>query len=147
MTRRITHRPGSDSDLEFLYLLLKRSLGPHVEATYGPWDEQWQRTRFLETTDPSEHRVVEFNGQPIGCMLVEETSEALQLHRVLLLPEHQNRGIGSTLVHELVERAVDRGKPVRLQVFRVSPAVRFYARLGFRPVGETETHVLMEYAA
>ena len=43
VTQEITRRLGSDSDREFLYVLLRRSLGPHIEATYGQWDKAWQR--------------------------------------------------------------------------------------------------------
>jgi ribosomal protein S18 acetylase RimI-like enzyme len=50
------------------------------------------------------------------------------------------------MVGSLLATARDRGVPVRLQVFRESPAVRFYERLGFRRTGETETHVRMEHA-
>ena len=39
------------------------------------------------------------------------------------------------------------GLPVRLRVFEVNPARRFYERLGFRVVGQTDTHTLMEWTA
>ncbi len=146
MAEEITRRPGSDLDREFLYALLRRSLGPHIEATYGRWDEAWQREYFLKTTDPSKHEILESNGEAIGCLLVEERPQSLQLHRILLLPEHQNRGIGARVMQQLMARASSQGKAFRLQVFRVNPAVHFYERLGFKRIGETETHFLMEHA-
>lgn len=148
MTHQITRRPGSDSDREFLYTLLRRSLGPHVEATYGAWDEAWQREHFLASSDPRRHEILEADGEPIGCLLLEEGEpDLLRLHRIFLLPEHQNQGVGTRVMRELLSAASSQGKAVRLRVFRVSPAVRFYERLGFRRVGQTPTHVLMEHAA
>lgn len=147
MAGEITRRAGTEADREFLFELLKRSLGPHIRATYGAWNEAWQRRRFLETSDPTAHEIVESEGAAIGCLLVEESVGAVALHRVFLLPEHQNRGIGTELVSELLRAASRRGKPVRLRVFRVSPAVRLYERLGFRRVGLTDTHLLMEHPA
>ena len=142
-----TRRSGRVSDRDFLYHLLVRALRPHIEATYGPWDEQWQRARFLETTEPARHEIIEVAGEPIGAMLVEERDQCLELHRILLLPEYQSQGIGGRLMRDLLSEAARGGRAVRLQVFRVSPAVRFYERLGFARVGETETHVTMEHSA
>lgn len=136
-------RPGVEGDRERLYTLLRRALGPHVEAIYGPWDDAWQRRRFDETTDPTAHEIVEQGGEAVGCLLAESTPEALVLHRIFLLPEVQGRGLGSRLVRELQAGA----QVIRLQVFRESPAVRFYERLGFRRLGETDTHVRMEWGA
>ncbi len=143
----ITLRPGCEADREFLYDLLKRALGPHIEATYGPWDESWQRSHFLATTIPTAHEIIESQGSPIGCLLLEERPESLELHRILILPEHQNRGIGASLVREILSAAVRKNKSLRLQVFRVNhPGIRFYQRLGFQSLGETETHLIMEHA-
>jgi ribosomal protein S18 acetylase RimI-like enzyme len=143
---RIARRPGRESDRAFLHALHRRALGPWIEATYGPWDEDWQREHFRRTTRPEAHEILEHDGEPIGCVLVSDRGSHLELERIELLPEHQGRGIGAEMVGSLLATARDRGVPVRLQVFRESPAVRFYERLGFRRTGETETHVRMEHA-
>jgi ribosomal protein S18 acetylase RimI-like enzyme len=45
----------------------------------------------------------------------------------------------------IIEDAAASELPVRLQVLKVnSRAVAFYQRLGFRSIGESDTHVLME---
>jgi GNAT superfamily N-acetyltransferase len=147
VSHKITRRPGSASDRAFLYALLRSSLGPHIEATYGTWDEIWQRRHFLQNSDPRKHEILDLDGEAVGCLLLQEEPECLQLHRIFLLPEYQNRGIGTQVIHELISEASSRSKPLRLRVFRISPAVRLYERLGFRHVGETQTHFLMEHAA
>jgi GNAT superfamily N-acetyltransferase len=146
MTGEIARRPGLDTDREFLYQLLRSALGPYVEATYGPWDEDWQRGHFVATTVPRAHEIVEFRGIPIGCLLIEERPDSVELHRILIVPEHQSRGIGASLMDEILFAAAQQNKRVRLQVFRVNQrGIRFYQRLGFRPVDETATHVVMEH--
>jgi GNAT superfamily N-acetyltransferase len=144
MTPEITKRPARAADLEFLYSLLRLSLGPYVEQTYGPWDDADQRERFFAATDPANHEIIESEGQPIGCLCVIRKASEVQLKRVFLLPTHQNRGIGTRLVRELIERARADALPVRLRVFRVNPARALYARLGFQVTHETDTHVEME---
>jgi len=101
-------RVAAKADLEFLFSLLRASLGPYVEQTYGPWRDDEQRARFFASTDPATHQMIELDGRPVGCLAL-------------------------------------RWLPVRLRVFRVNPARRFYERLGFVTTGETETHVLMEH--
>ncbi len=146
MTGQIILRVAANEDLEFLFSLLRASLGPYVEQTYGPWKDEEQRTRFFASTDPATHRIVELDGRPVGCLAVRWLPDEVRLDRIFLLPAHQNRGIGTHLVREVVAKARAAGLPVRLRVFRVNPARRLYERLGFAATGETETHVLMEHA-
>jgi GNAT superfamily N-acetyltransferase len=117
---------------------------PHVERTWGAWDEADQRRRFDETTDPTTHEIVLLGDEPVGCQWVREHDDSLELVRVYLLPEHQGRGVGTRLVARLRRRAADAGLPLRLRVLRESPARRLYARLGFVETAETEWHVEME---
>ena len=90
---------------------------------------------------------MESRGQPIGCLNVEWLSGEVKLKRVFLLPAFQKRGIGSQLVRQVLSEATLAGLPVRLRGFRVNPAQRLWQRLGFVVSGETDSHILMEYAA
>lgn len=137
-------RPGTDADAEFIFECITTALGPHVVATYGAWDEDWQREHFARTTDPRKHEVLEVSGAPIGCLLIEECDAYVELHRILVVPKFQNRGIGTCVVREVLRAARSTGRPTRLQVFRISPARRLYERLGFSVVSESKTHFIME---
>jgi N-acetylglutamate synthase-like GNAT family acetyltransferase len=148
VSEAITLRTARDEDLEFLFELLKASLGPYVEATFGPWQEEEQRSLLFASTRPETHQVVELEGRPIGCLAVARRPGEIRLQRVFLLPELQNRGIGSRLVEGLLEEARSAGLPLRLRVFKVNHrAQHFYRRLGFVVTGETDTHVLMQHDA
>ena len=142
ITLRVAHR----DDLEFLFHVLKTSLGPYIEQTYGPWQEEERRARFFELTNPEAHHIVERAGQPIGCLNVTWLPGEVKLNRVFLLPPFQSLGIGSRLVGQVVADAETAGLPVRLRVLKVNPAQRLYARLGFVVTGQTDTHLLMERA-
>ena len=143
----LSRRGAAESDRDFLYELIKQALGPSIVATYGPWDDDWQRDNFAKTTRASAHEIIELDGVPVGCLLVERQSDSIGLKRILLLPEYQGRGLGRGLVSQLLAQARESGLPVRLRVFRVNHRARqFYEGLGFLEVGETETHHLMEYS-
>ncbi len=139
-------RVATLEDLEFLYGLLKVSLGPYVEQVYGPWKEEEQRAKFFEFTEPASHQVVERAGERIGCLKVQKFSSEFKLNRVFLLPAFQNLGIGTQLIRRVVSEAHSAGLPVRLRVFRVNPAWGLYERLGFVVTGGTDTHVHMEHS-
>jgi ribosomal protein S18 acetylase RimI-like enzyme len=63
----------------------------------------------------------------------------------IINPEYQGRGIGTACIRRIIEDAVAFELPVRLRVLKVnSRAITFYQRLGFRSIGESDTHVLME---
>jgi GNAT superfamily N-acetyltransferase len=143
---RVSLRPALESDAEFLFALTKAALGPHVVATFGPWDETAQREQFFSTLKLALHQVVLLGDERIGCLNAERREDSLKLNRLFLLPAHQGRGIGERLMRDLMREADIAQLPIRLRVMRVNPARHFYERLGFFVTGETATHFLMERA-
>jgi GNAT superfamily N-acetyltransferase len=76
-------------------------------------------------------RIILLDGRPVGRMLVDRNEAEILLRDIALLTEYRNSGIGSRLIHDLMNEATAAGTPIRLQVVSSSPAVRFYERLGF----------------
>jgi ribosomal protein S18 acetylase RimI-like enzyme len=60
------------------------------------------------------------------------------------MPDWQNRGLGTTIIQDVIDRLRAPGIPVRLQVLKVNPARRLYERLGFEIYDESDTHYLMQ---
>jgi GNAT superfamily N-acetyltransferase len=69
------------------------------------------------------------------------------LTQMYLLPSHQNRGIGTSLIRKLALEAKESGRPLRLRVLSVNPARRLYEREGFRVTSVTPERVFMELPA
>jgi len=91
------------------------------------------------------HMIVTEDGESIGRLSIARNGNVLHLIEIALLPERQNRGIGSFLMKQLVKEAGDcQGPQIRLYVFRSSRAVRFYQRMGFVPVSDDGVYLLME---
>jgi ribosomal protein S18 acetylase RimI-like enzyme len=68
---------------------------------------------------------------PVGRMLVARSEAELVLVDIALLPEYRSAGTGSALIQQLMLEAAESRKRVRLQVFKMNPALRLYERLGF----------------
>jgi ribosomal protein S18 acetylase RimI-like enzyme len=88
--------------------------------------------------------VIELSGRRIGCQWVRRHPDAVELVRLWILPEAQGQGVGTLLVRRLLAEAGRSRLKVRLRVMKVNRARHLYQRLGFRIIGESETHYQME---
>ena len=135
-------RPASAADIAFLtHVTLEATraqgrLAADVDeaewhAGFGAWH------RELLEDESSTLSVIELDGRPVGRLRVSRTTESIQLNGIQLLPEVQNRGIGTAIITGLQSEAASTGVPLDLGVEWDNPdARRLYDRLGFRKIGE-----------
>jgi ribosomal protein S18 acetylase RimI-like enzyme len=123
-------RSATGDDSEFCYELHRQSLGQVIVEVFGGWDDAVQREFHGTWFDPARLNIIENDeGTPIGVLDVRRETDHTYLARIELLPEYQNRGIGSSVIRDLLAA----GRPVRLHVFTVNAhARRLYEQLGFR---------------
>jgi predicted N-acetyltransferase YhbS len=62
-------------------------------------------------------------------------------------PTTKGQGIGSAVLHAVIEHARARRVPVRLGTHLANRAANLYRRVGFRQIGSTDTHLLFEWSA
>jgi ribosomal protein S18 acetylase RimI-like enzyme len=136
-------RAATPEDAEFLFQLQKATMREYVEQTWS-WDEKWQRAHFQEKFDPTKNQIVVLDDRDIGVIAAERRGDEVFLTSIYILPEYQRRGIGTLLIKSVLDRAFQKGLPVRLRVLKVNPARRLYERLGFSVVEEANTHYLMK---
>lgn len=137
-------RPATTEDRDFLYSLLETTLRGYVEELWG-WDDTFQQERFDERFDPDFMEVICIEGKDVGCISLEHRGHELYLAEIELLPEYQNRGVGTSIIRAIMAEANKDGIPVRLQVLHNNPARRLYERLGFRVFSETPWHYRLEW--
>lgn len=130
-------RQAKVEDREFLFELHRASLGPVIEATWGPWDDTQQRQFHDAWFEPSRLFIVLTDDEPAGVVdAYRRPDGTVYLSRLELLPAFQNLGIGTALVHQLVAQAGSSGPAViELDVLEQNEgARRLYERLGFTVV-------------
>jgi ribosomal protein S18 acetylase RimI-like enzyme len=146
-------RPAKLEDQEFLFQLYASTRGSEFSALgWNPAQlEPLLRMQFAaqrqwyETAYPgSDHQIATIDGAPVGRMIVMHASDAVTLVDIALMPEHRGKGIGETLMRNLLEESAKQGLPVRLQVLKNNPAKRLYERLGFVKTGEDQMYWHME---
>lgn len=140
-------RPATAGDQPVLFEVHRSVFRSHIEKLWG-WDEVWQRENFASEFASATTSVIEEDGRIAGYIQVMEKHDRIYVQNVAISEAFQGKGIGTQLLEGLQSNAAARKVPLQLSVFRTNtPAQRLYERLGFRPVGETQTHVEMSWAA
>ncbi len=140
---KITTRQVTEADYDFLSALRIEAMKGYIEEVYG-WDEEFQQDYFRKSFKPEHKRIIQCGGIDMGMYYVVEEDDSYVIKRIEIFREYQNRGIGTKILRDLLKRAKQQKKAVRLRVFKINPAQRLYQRLGFQITGETETHYQMQ---
>ena len=137
-------RQATVDDSDFAYLTKKAAFREYVEKVWG-WDEEEQRRLHQKRFSSQDFRVIQLSGVDVGILAIIRQPDCVKVNQMFILPEYQNKGIGTACMMRIIEDAATLKLPVRLQVLKVnSRAAAFYQRSGFRIVSESDTHVLME---
>jgi ribosomal protein S18 acetylase RimI-like enzyme len=118
-----------------------------VLRQFGTWDEARQDDFFDDAWTPEAKEIIVVDGVESAYCVVEHRDNAIYLVDLVISPEYQCRGIGSAILRSLQHQAAANGEPIHLRVLHANRAKELYARLGFRPTGKTETHMLMSWYA
>ena len=75
----------------------------------------------------------------------QRRSDEIRVIDIALLPEFRRRGIGSSLMDQILDEAVKNNLPVTIHVERFNPALHFYQRLGFRLAEDKGIYYFMKW--
>lgn len=137
--------PMDASQKPAFWQLYKRCYEPTIRKQFGDWDDAGHYYRFEEIWQQGKLHAIEFDGLLIGCLGFSEQSDYHELIEIQIDPTYQNRGIATHLIRWLIARAEEEKKPLYLNVFLASDAIRLYERLGFGIVESTEAQHRMVY--
>lgn len=138
-------REAFDKDYEFLYELNASTMKKYIEQTWG-WDDKMQQEYFKSKFSPDKYKIIVVNEKDIGVISVLNNVGEIFIDLIEIMPEYQNRGLGTAILNEIIDNAKSNDFTIRLQVLKINPAINFYKRLGFIVSSETHTHFVMEYS-
>ena len=139
----ITVSPASDGDYEFAYHVKKSTEGELIRKTFG-WNEAFERDFHKKEWRKRRPNIIKLDGVAIGTMAILEGQGYIEVGRFFILPEYQNRGIGTCLLHRVLRKADKDRAMVRLIFLNGNPAEALYKRNGFQFVKQTEAFRHME---
>lgn len=155
-TAGVSLRAVTDADREFLISVYGSTRAE--ELAQVDWDEgqkdafvRWQferqdedyRLRFPN----ARYDMILVDGVAAGRIWVGQDEKQIRLLDIALLPEFQNRGVGTYLLRQLMAEATQSHKVLRHMVFMLNDnAFRFYERLGFVTIEDLGGYKHMEWA-
>lgn len=153
MRDRISFRPERPEDESFLYRLYISTR--EREMGYVDWPNEQKaaflRQQFTAQTHHyktnytnAEYSIVLLDGAPAGRLYLHRRPKDVRIMDILLAPEYRGSGIGTVLLHDILENAAAAGQSVSIHVEQDNPALRLYERLGFRQIGTSGVYLLME---
>ncbi|TAH32272.1 MAG: N-acetyltransferase [Alphaproteobacteria bacterium] len=134
----ISLRPAVLEDASFVDRLTRLVMQSYVELTWTETSDieaYFYKNRFnLATT-----KIIQLDGKDIGRVSVLINENKISIDNIHILPEYQNKGIGSGIIQKVIDEADIRNLPVVLHVLKVNPAKKLYYALGFN-IEEDEIH-------
>nr|WP_294782256.1 GNAT family N-acetyltransferase [uncultured Flavobacterium sp.] len=123
------------------------------------WNDE-QKRLFIEHQFNAQHEyyqknylggkfyVIEKENISIGRLYIDFFFEkkGIRIIDIAILPQWRNNNIGSSILNEILKKAVDKDLSVTIHVESFNPAMELYKRLGFKKISETNgVYHLMEW--
>jgi GNAT superfamily N-acetyltransferase len=110
------------------------------------WQFEMQRKEYQTRFPDARYDVILVDGVPAGRIWVGIDDKQIRLLDIAVVPEFQNRGVGTILLRRLMDEATRVNKPLRHMVFVLNDnAHRFYERLGFTTIEDLGGYKHMEW--
>jgi len=104
-----------------------------------------QHTHYQQHFGDANFDLILLDGEPVGRLYLHRRKDEIRIIDIALLPEHQDQGVGSALLRDILDQATQADLPVRIHVERNNPALGLYHRLGFREIGDEGMYRLVEW--
>jgi GNAT superfamily N-acetyltransferase len=135
--------PADETYREFSYQVKKAAEGEYITSMFG-WDEDVQRDFYAKAWQQQKPDIITYNGKLIGTIATIESEDCIEIGQFFMLPEYQNKGIGTHLLENILGKADQIGRNVTLKFLKNNPVKSLYIRNGFRVVDTNEILYYME---
>ena len=110
----------------------KKIVRENMSIYYKKYNLPLSSKDFLEYLSEYESYVLKVESKRIGLLCLSFEADIAYIRDIQLLPEYQNRGIGSWAIKSIEALLLGRNfTALRLRVFTCNPAQELYKRLGF----------------
>lgn len=125
-----------------LYEIFKGAMEGHVNASRREaWNDARERKQFYEQLSVTTLRVIRVDKALAGFVDFRRAPDGCHLHTMVIMPEWQSKGVGTSVLEVLRAEARTLDQPLTLEVLKSNPRARsFYERAGFSVTSSTESH-------
>ncbi len=139
----IAFRQALQTDISFLLVLRKASMGDHLLAAGLKLSEQQHLERIHESFADSS--IILLSNKPIGLIKLGVLPDKLHIRQLQILPQYQGKGIGGRVLSLVKNKAKSLDLPLTLNVLLANPVISLYLRHGFVVTGQNELEYQMCY--
>lgn len=147
-------RDVTPDDQQLLFQIYASSR--ELELSFTGWDLeqqaaflqhqfQAQRTHYAKYYPDATHQIILANGEAVGRLWVERRHGKLLILDLIVLTAWRRNGIGSQILLQLKEEAVQTGLPLQISVEMGNPSLAYFQRLGFTVINEDGPHFTLEW--
>lgn len=125
-TMKITFAPSSNLQraAEFTF--------ENMQEYYAKFAPEWNAAKVLEATANLINYDIQLENQTVGVMRLQFEKSNCLLRDLQVIPRAQNKGIGTVAIAEAEKLALKaKASSLTLRVFKISPAVLLYKKVGF----------------
>lgn len=136
----VTTRPMHDDDAMLLFELYASARTEELSRTgwatpqqrsFFRMQAQIQEKHYSRHYDHLDRRTICINGFSAGRLLVDRPASGYTVVDIGLLPTFRGRGVGTLLLHWILEESEAAQVPLTIELAKDSPALRLVERLGF----------------
>ena len=106
----------------------------------------WRFTEkfFSRESKEIKYQIIVVEGENVGVVAFSRNEKTINIDEIQILPEYQGKGIGTLIFSDIIANAQKEKIETTLRVLKVNfVAQKFYNKLGFEKIGDTETHFLL----
>ena len=131
------HEANGEQMVAFLELL-RQDARDYLNQTIALMGETWEHFVQIAQQVGKVYEVTQ-DGQAAGYYWIEERGQQLHLHGILVRAEFRGQGLGTTLLHKLMDDYRGQMEVIELGVHDSNPRAKaLYERLGFVTVRRVE---------
>ena len=146
-------RPVEEKDDSFIETVYRSTRENELRITN--WTEQQKKAFIMmqsiaqlaeyKTKFPgAAFQVIVYKKKDAGRFYTWENDTEIRLIDITLLPALRGKGIGTSLLKELIKRSINVQKKISLHVDPANPALQLYLSLGFIHIKNNGRHYYME---
>jgi ribosomal protein S18 acetylase RimI-like enzyme len=138
-------RAAQDSDFDFIFNLLKDNMLESFNRHWGFWNEK----SFEKTHRKDNIRIIEYkNSESLisaGYIDFKFKPDCGYVNDIQISEKFKGKGIGTYIMKLVEQETLNHGlNRICLKVFKDNRAVELYKRLGYKPIFEDDTSLIME---
>ncbi|MEN9649096.1 MAG: hypothetical protein RL094_63 [Candidatus Parcubacteria bacterium] len=141
-------RQATEADQPFLFTVVHTAMSP-VRLANDPdkiVDMEKGLAEYKEKYPAEKVQVIQYDGKDVGRLRVVRSKEEIYIGGIQLLPEFQGKGIGSSIMRDIINEAKKTKTPITLEVHEVNKAANsFYTKLGFKFVKQEGNQFVLTY--